>query len=194
MTIDITNIPKRKTRTREVKDATGKRVRIKEDYWGVRPVKVVYGFDRFSHAFVDWLAITLINTAVSFVMYLVSELSFPFSIFLSIMLGVLFTPTGWFIAFAYYAIFEWKFASTPGKMLFKRTILMKSGAPPDPQTTLIRTLVRFLPFETFSCFSDRGWHDRFSESYVVSIEERDEILAAMAEAKANATENSILQT
>lgn len=185
---DITNIPQKRTRTREVKDATGKRVRTKEEYWGVRPVSVVIGFDRFSHYFLDALIISALNFVIAVMLNAASSAPFPLSA--GLVLALAFTPTGWLVVFAYYLFFEWKFGTTPGKMVFGKVVLTKKGEAPDVQTTLIRTLIRFIPFEAFSCFSDRGWHDQWSETFVVSKAEKDAILAALAEANQKAAEHA----
>ncbi len=185
---DITNIPQKRTRTREVKDADGKRVRTKEDYWGVRPVVVIIGFERFSHYFLDAIIIMAIDFLIVIVMNAVA--ASPLGLSATVILGVAFAPTGWLVVFAYYSFFEWKFGSTPGKMVFGRVVLMKNGTLPDAQTALTRSLVRFIPFEAFSCFNDRGWHDRFSDTYVVSKGERDAILVALADANRRAAENA----
>ncbi len=190
---DITNIPQRRTRTREVKDATGKRVRTKEDYWGVRPVKVITGFERFSHFFVDALILSVLNSGIGMVLPIISASGVHESYSVTMALAYTITPTGWLIAFAFYSFFEWKFASTPGKMIFGRVVMMKKGTPPDPQTALTRSLIRFIPFEAFSCFSDRGWHDRFTDTVVVSKKERDEILVALADANQKASEHATQQ-
>jgi uncharacterized RDD family membrane protein YckC len=183
---DITNIPQKRTRTREVKDASGKRVRTKEDYWGVRPVNVIMGFERFSHYFVDAIIIMAVDFLIAILMNVLASSPLGFSI--SLFFGFAFAPTGWLVVFAYYSLFEWKFASTPGKMIFGRVVMMKKGTPPDTQAALTRSLVRFIPFEAFSCFSDRGWHDRFTDTYVVSKEERDAILVALNDANQKASE------
>jgi uncharacterized RDD family membrane protein YckC len=183
---DITNIPQRRIRTREVKDASGQRVRTKEEYWGVRPVKVITGSERFSHFFVDALIVSVLSNMVTLLLGLFSGAQVAFS--LGVAVAVMLTPSGWLIAFAYYAFFEWRLGTTPGKMLFGRVVLTRKGEAPDVQTTLIRSLIRFIPFEAFSCFSDRGWHDRWSDTFVVSKEERDAIVKALAHAHQKAAE------
>lgn len=42
-------------------------------------------------------------------------------------------------------------------------------------TTLLRTISRYVPFEAFSCFGERGWHDTWSKTYVVKRTERNEL-------------------
>lgn len=40
---------------------------------------------------------------------------------------------------------------------------------------------RLVPFEPLSCLSDRGWHDVWSKTYVVTTEERDELKKLLLE-------------
>jgi hypothetical protein len=42
------------------------------------------------------------------------------------------------------------------------------GSKPGLRTILLRTLCRFIPFEPFSFFGERGWHDGLSDTLVVS--------------------------
>jgi uncharacterized RDD family membrane protein YckC len=45
---------------------------------------------------------------------------------------------------------------------------MKDGSKPNVYTIIKRTLCRFIPFEIFTFLgSKRGWHDVFSNTYVV---------------------------
>jgi uncharacterized RDD family membrane protein YckC len=49
-------------------------------------------------------------------------------------------------------------------------VVDENGDRPGTLQIVIRTLVRFVPFEAFSvAFADdgRGWHDRWSQTYVV---------------------------
>lgn len=181
---DITNIPQKRVRSRESRDASGKLVRTKEEYWSVRPVKVVTGFERFSHYFLDLLIISALSMLLSLVMNVISSAGLPWSFAFAFQL--LFNATGFLLGFGYYMFFEWKFGTTPGKMAFGKVVLMKKGTPPDAQAAFTRSLIRLIPFEAFSCFSDRGWHDQWSETYVVSKEERDAILLALADANEKA--------
>jgi len=40
-----------------------------------------------------------------------------------------------------------------------------------------------VPFEILSCLSDRGWHDRWSDTYVVPDEEYDKLKKLLDEQK-----------
>lgn len=65
---------------------------------------------------------------------------------------------------------------TVGKMLFKLKVVNNDGSQPDGQAIAIRTLCRFIPFDglSFICGGwenhelKSNWHDRFSNTYVIS--------------------------
>jgi hypothetical protein len=73
----------------------------------------------------------------------------------------------------FYTMMEFKFQQTPGKMLTNYVVINKFAANPDFSTCLLRTLIRFVPFEGFSCLGapSRGWHDRWTHTYVVHKDE-----------------------
>jgi len=70
----------------------------------------------------------------------------------------------------YYLIFEGIFRTTPAKFLYKNTVVdSERFNPPKFGTIMIRTLCRRIPFEPFSFFGDKGWHDSLSRTEVVPI-------------------------
>jgi len=81
---------------------------------------------------------------------------------------------GWFlgiiISLLYYVIFESIWSKTPAKFITRTKVITEYGEKPGLKTIFIRTLVRFVPFETFSFLSPerpRGWHDRWSKTIVI---------------------------
>ncbi len=71
------------------------------------------------------------------------------------------------IRFIYYPFFEKIFGATPGKFLTDSRIINAKSEIPDTVTIFQRTLFRHIPFDAFSFFGSRGWHDSFSETYIV---------------------------
>lgn len=67
-------------------------------------------------------------------------------------------------------LFEYFFQQTPGKMITGYIVINKFAQKPDFRTCLLRALIRYVPFEAFSCLSSpsRGWHDKWSDTYVVA--------------------------
>lgn len=81
----------------------------------------------------------------------------------------------------YFFLFELLFQQTPGKMIVKSYVIDEYGNTPSKVTLLLRTLIRFVPFEPISCFNDRGWHDQWTKTYVVPKEEWKELNRLMKE-------------
>ena len=72
-------------------------------------------------------------------------------------------------AFLYYALFEIIFEKTPGKFLTKTRVVNLQGGKAEMGDILIRSLIRYIPFEPFSFLGTTpiGWHDKWSKTRVV---------------------------
>jgi uncharacterized RDD family membrane protein YckC len=68
----------------------------------------------------------------------------------------------------YYVVFEGVWSRTPAKFLLGTVVVRDDGGKPTFGKIVIRTLSRFIPFEPFSFFGERGWHDGLSDTRVVS--------------------------
>ena len=71
----------------------------------------------------------------------------------------------------YYGIFEFIWSKTPAKFITKTKVIMENGEKPDSKTIFIRTLIRFIPFESLTFLDSehpKGWHDRWSKTIVVN--------------------------
>jgi len=91
----------------------------------------------------------------------------------------------------YYMLAEYKFQQTLGKMLTKSIVINEFAEAPSLSTCLLRTLIRFVPFEGFSCLGSpsRGWHDRWTKTYVVHKDEVPKLKALLI--KYNPVNNTI---
>ena len=73
-------------------------------------------------------------------------------------------------AVLYYTFFEGVFGRTLGKLITGTKVIDLNGKRPAFATILGRSFVRIVPFEPFSFLgSDRGWHDRWSDTRVVDM-------------------------
>lgn len=72
--------------------------------------------------------------------------------------------------FSYYVFFESIWKKTPGKWITKTKVVMRDGSEPSVGNIAIRSFARLIPFEALSFFGERpiGWHDKLSETLVVS--------------------------
>ena len=78
------------------------------------------------------------------------------------------------IRVVYYLLFEGIWGATPGKFLTGSTIRDEKGERVPFRIIAYRTVWRFIPFDNISFFWWRGWHDRFSDTWVCKEEMIDE--------------------
>lgn len=124
--------------------------------------------------------IILADTGTRFGHGIIDTIGFYFVIFLHAMildewLGII--PEGgsnwlgiyfFFLYVMFHTLFEHFFGKTPGKFLTKTKVVKKDGSKPTFMNILGRNTARLIPFDALSyLFSDRGWHDHISETYVV---------------------------
>jgi uncharacterized RDD family membrane protein YckC len=69
----------------------------------------------------------------------------------------------------YYTLFEACFKSTPGKYLTGTRVIHENGSRCTFIQALLRSLSRLIPFEHFSFFGTRGWHDSITKTDVVDL-------------------------
>lgn len=69
----------------------------------------------------------------------------------------------------YYVFFEAIFGKSIGKFITGTIVVNENGVKPSLGVVFKRTFCRIIPFEAFSFFGSggRGWHDSFSNTYVV---------------------------
>lgn len=71
------------------------------------------------------------------------------------------------VLFIYYPISEILFGASPAKFLTESRVVNSKAESPNFSSIFLRTLCRNIPFDALSFFSQRGWHDSLSETYVV---------------------------
>ena len=69
----------------------------------------------------------------------------------------------------FYFILESTSQKTIGKLITQTKVVLENGEKPRPETIIIRSLCRLIPFEPFSFLGNvpKGWHDTMSKTYVV---------------------------
>ena len=73
-----------------------------------------------------------------------------------------------FVVFmGYYVFFEGVWGRTPGKLILGTVVTDLQGRHPAFGNIVGRTLARFMPFEGFTFFGERGFHDRVSKTLVI---------------------------
>lgn len=69
---------------------------------------------------------------------------------------------------------EFALQKSVGKMLTGSVVINEYAQAPSFGQVILRFLIRLIPFELFSFLgNDRGWHDRWTRTYVVSDAERE---------------------
>jgi hypothetical protein len=102
----------------------------------------------------------IVDRIISLILVLLLMSIIPLSI-----KGISFFP----LLFLYYFLTEYFFNKTFGKFLTKTRIVNSKGEKPTTKELLIRSLCRFIPFESFSFLSSngKGWHDSISKTSVI---------------------------
>jgi uncharacterized RDD family membrane protein YckC len=68
----------------------------------------------------------------------------------------------------YYIVFEGASQGrTLGKLITGTVVVKDDGSPITFKDALLRTLCRFIPFEPFSAFGGRPWHDTITRTMVI---------------------------
>lgn len=126
---------------------------------------------RFLNLIIDLLFLYIIILSVGTAIMLIGEASY------NLALSDWIKSMGWLeivfysllIMFLYYSLTEIYFSRTFAQLVTRTVVVKKDGSKPDNKMLFKRTLFRFIPFEPFSFLgaSARGWHDVFSETYVV---------------------------
>ncbi len=78
------------------------------------------------------------------------------------------------VQFAYFSLFELVTGRTPGKFFNRTKVVSTDGSKPNVSQILIRSLVRYIPFEFITIFTlyNRCLHDMFSQTWVVKIKKQ----------------------
>ncbi|HEX5154056.1 MAG TPA: RDD family protein [Parafilimonas sp.] len=77
---------------------------------------------------------------------------------------------GYLIYLTYYLICEIAFKGrTIAKFITGTRAVNEDGTEMLPKTVLLRSLSRIVPFEPFSAFGIRPWHDKWTNTYVIDV-------------------------
>ncbi|WP_417603407.1 RDD family protein [Owenweeksia hongkongensis] len=174
----ITDLKVEKLRTSYRKDSLGNRQQIRTPYIAARKVRVEEGGRRFGHFFIDMIIYSLLMIPVEVVFNILVDYQ-PSTVGAAIFMS--YFPSYIFYAL-YYFTFEYFTQSTPGKLLTKCIVINEFGQKPTINELIVRSLVRLVPFEALSCLNERGWHDRWSNTWVVQKEENEKLQAILQEA------------
>lgn len=85
------------------------------------------------------------------------------------------------VTILYYLFFETFLGSTPAKVLLGYTVINQYAKKPSFLRIFARTLIRLMPFEAISCLGKRGWHDKWTNTYVVKRSEKKKLILLLQE-------------
>lgn len=136
---------------------------------------------RFVNYLVDRILFNLVFYAIGVIIVLIGELlgSDEMLHFLE-GLDDISRIADYLITYSFYTIFYFTLESlsqkTIGKLITNTKVVLENGEKPSPETIIIRSLSRMIPFDAFSFLGaiPRGWHDTISKTYVVDSKIFDE--------------------
>lgn len=178
----ITELIESRKRTTYYRDAYGNRERGVEEFTALRPVKTIGQGPRFGHYIVDligyYVVVIIFSVPIGLIQAQINDQS------TAVLMNAFVALFNIAIYFAYYIVPEYVWQKTPGKFLSNTIVIDEWGNKPSLKQIIFRNLLRFVPFEPFSCFDDKhsyGWHDKWSKTWVVSTDELAELKRLQAE-------------
>lgn len=178
----ITELTVMSWRTTHTRDEYGNLIRGTEDVEVYRSVTTVTTGIKFVHFMVDMICFQVVISFVGYLFELIQSFT-KFSSTLNITIGFIATLFALLLYPALYTLCEYNWQRTPAKFLTKAVVIDEYGNRPDLRTIILRSFIRWVPFEPFSCLGDpsSGWHDRWSKTWVVPEEEYIELKRLLAE-------------
>lgn len=154
----ITEILRTRRVTRRERNEFGEWEFVEKELQFRRPVQVVSSGKRLIHFLVDYYIV------YAGFLFLLLSINGYFPPLLRALLP--------FTYGAHFLIGELYQQKTIGKLLTGSIVINEYAEPPDLKTVFLRSIIRLVPFEPFSFFGyDRGWHDKWTNTYVVDKKE-----------------------
>lgn len=172
----IENLKVEKTVYKNQRDENGIVTKVAETKMVGRPPEVVSQGVRFGYFLIDVVFFYIITFIVGMLIGIIVvatgnvEALRPDSTLIQAVNYI-----GYPIFFLYYAISEGLGGTTLGKLICGYTVIDEYANKVSFSKALLRTVCRYIPFESFSCFGERGWHDTLSKTYVVKRSEKAEL-------------------
>ncbi|MBX2947878.1 MAG: RDD family protein [Crocinitomicaceae bacterium] len=169
----IENIKVEKTFYKREKDIFGNVTRTPYKRKVTRGLNVVNQGIRFLYYLVDiflYIGVSLvIEKALSYIIYSIQDFE------TAVLIVMIYNLFSYSLLFFYYFLTESLFGASPAKIMFGYTVIDAHANKPSTGRIALRSIIRYVPFEAFSCLGERGWHDKWSKTYVVKRKERDEL-------------------
>lgn len=172
----IENLKVEKTTYKNERDENGNTVKVPVTKMVARTPVVVSQGVRFGYFLIDVVFYYILTFIIGIIIGIIVvatgnlELLDPSSTFYQFL-----NLMGYPIFFLYYALSEGLFGTTLGKVICGYTVIDEQANKVSFGKAMLRTICRYIPFEQFSCFAERGWHDTLSKTYVVKRAEKIEL-------------------
>lgn len=171
----IENIKVEKTFYKRERDISGNIIRTPYQQKVTRNLNLVSPGVRFGYYLIDVvfyyiLFVLILGTTLAIVISINPE-DYETMYYLQVYSRLI----GLFIFYIYYTFSEFLFGASPGKAICGYTVINQHAAKPSFGHIALRSIIRFIPFEAFSSFGERAWHDKWSKTYVVKRKEREEL-------------------
>lgn len=164
----ITEIKESYTQKQRSKDELGNVTFVEKNFTRFKDVAYVDGWARFGHFIIDriifYIFTWIFGIALGLFLVIIGATDVIRAEYFNLTV-TLFTYI--FLYPLYYFVFEASMQSSPGKLIMGRVVVNEYGEKPALNQILARSFSRIVPFEPFSCFSTLGWHDTWSDTYVL---------------------------
>lgn len=164
----IEDLKVEKTTYKNEKDENGNTVKVPVTKLVVRNPIVVEKGVRFGYYIIDLVFVYILAFLIGIISAFAGVIEIWDDPLMSRLIGLL-------ILVGYYFILEMSIGTTLGKLILGYTVIDKYAEKPKAATLLGRNFARAVPFEAFSCLGERGWHDSWSNTYVVKNSEKVEL-------------------
>lgn len=175
--IKINELTETRYRTVHYMDEYGNRERDREEYIGKREVKSLSTPLRMANFVIDLILYQLLTIVIAY-LFSMAQALVPENVPNDLTIQFGFSLAMLAIYPVYYTFFEFTLQRTPGKFVTKTIVVNEFGEKPDFSSILLRTVLRLVPFEVFSCYGDKysyGWHDKYSKTWTVPYSELEEL-------------------
>lgn len=164
----ITEIKEAYTINKKVRNEAGELVNVQQTAYRFKEVNYVDGWARFGGFLLDLVFLfifeAIVGVAIAVLILTFGDESYIDSQGFDIMTRLL---TFLVIRPGYYIIFEGSSQASLAKMILGRVVVNEYGEKPSWGQIIGRSYGRIVPFEAFSCLGTLGWHDTWSNTFVL---------------------------
>jgi uncharacterized RDD family membrane protein YckC len=176
----ITEIKESYTQKQRSKDESGNVTFVEKNFTRFKDVPYVDGWARFGHFIIDRIIFYIFTWIFGIALGLLLAITGATDVIRAEYFNLTVTLfTYIFLYPLYYFVFEASMQSSPGKLIMGRVVVNEYGEKPALNQILARSFSRIVPFEPFSCFSTLGWHDTWSDTYVLRKKDLEELRLAV---------------